>query len=217
MKKKLLILDFDGTIGDTNRIITNTMQATLTELGLEMHSREECSKTIGLPLKDCFLSLMPMDDDMADRCASVYRCIFSASHANCDVPVFPKVIETLRKVHNQGLQISLASSRSSKSLREFVDEMQLNDYISFVLGAEDVVNAKPNAEPVIKTLAHYNTLPSEALVVGDMNYDILMGKNAGCMTCGVTYGNGTKEELELAGADYIIDDFSKLVTLLGSK
>ena len=52
---------------------------------------------------------------------------------------------------------------------------------------------------------------SETLVVGDMNVDILMGKNAGAKTCGVTYGNGTKEELEEAGADYIIDSFDELI------
>ena len=36
---------------------------------------------------------------------------------------------------------------------------------------------------------------SETLVVGDMPVDILMGKGAGCTTCGVTYGNATREEL----------------------
>ena len=51
---------------------------------------------------------------------------------------------------------------------------------------------------------------AETLVVGDMNVDILMGKRAGTATCGVTYGNGSVAELEEAGADYIISDFSVL-------
>jgi phosphoglycolate phosphatase len=55
---------------------------------------------------------------------------------------------------------------------------------------------------------------NETLVVGDMNVDILMGKNAGAKACGVTYGNGTKEELEAAGADYIIDSFDELIETL---
>ena len=34
-----------------------------------------------------------------------------------------------------------------------------------------------------------------------------------CKTCGVTYGNGTRKELEEAGADYIIDEIADLLTV----
>lgn len=54
---------------------------------------------------------------------------------------------------------------------------------------------------------------AETLVVGDMAVDILMGANAGTKTCGVTYGNGTKRELEEAGADYIIDSITQLIEI----
>ena len=74
--------------------------------------------------------------------------------------------------------------------------------------------AKPSADPVLKTLSATGFKASEALVVGDMNVDILMGLNAGTKTCGVTYGNGTKEELEEAGADYIIDSIEELTGIL---
>ena len=54
----------------------------------------------------------------------------------------------------------------------------------------------------------------EALMVGDASYDILMGRAAGCHTCGVTYGNQTAAQLRDAGADYLIDNFQELLTLL---
>ena len=54
---------------------------------------------------------------------------------------------------------------------------------------------------------------SQTLVVGDMNVDILMGLNAGAITCGVTYGNGTRKELEDAGADYIINSIDELIEI----
>ncbi|MBR6490761.1 MAG: HAD family hydrolase, partial [Bacteroidales bacterium] len=53
----------------------------------------------------------------------------------------------------------------------------------------------------------------QTLVVGDMDVDILMGANAGTKTCGVTYGNGTKKELEEVGADYVIDNIEELMFL----
>ena len=54
----------------------------------------------------------------------------------------------------------------------------------------------------------------ETLVVGDMAVDILMGANAGTKTCGVSWGNGTRAELEEAGADYIIGDMSELIKIV---
>jgi len=82
-----------------------------------------------------------------------------------------------------------------------------------LVGADDIDKAKPNPEPVLKTLSATGFIASQTLVVGDMNVDILMGLNAGTKTCGVTYGNGTRKELEEAGADYIIDSIDKLIEI----
>ena len=96
---------------------------------------------------------------------------------------------------------------------EFVEDMHLNEVIPYILGADDVTEAKPNPEPVLKTLEAFGCKPEDAMVVGDTWYDIEMGKRAGVKTCGVTYGNGTREELVQAGADYLVDDFGSLLSL----
>jgi phosphoglycolate phosphatase len=59
---------------------------------------------------------------------------------------------------------------------------------------------------------HYDA--GETLVVGDMAVDIQMGANAGAKTCGVTWGNGTRDELVQAGADYIIDNMEELLGIV---
>ena len=74
--------------------------------------------------------------------------------------------------------------------------------------------AKPGPEPVLKTLAAMQFEASETLVVGDMAVDILMGANAGAKTCGVTWGNGSREELMEAGADFIIEGMEELIGIV---
>ena len=204
---KLIILDFDGTIGDTNKIITTTMQSTLRELGLPMRSAEECRKTIGLPLKGCFEALMPLSDSQLDSCADTYRRIFDEYNRTMKVDVFPGVMEKIEQWHADGAIITLASSRGHASLAAFVSQMGLDRYVSYILGADDVEIAKPHPYPVLKTMRHFGIAPEDTLVVGDMSFDILMGNRAGCHTCGVTYGNGTVEELQAAGAGQICDSF----------
>ena len=73
--------------------------------------------------------------------------------------------------------------------------------------------AKPKPEPVLKTLAAMQFAASETLVVGDMAVDVLMGANARTKTCGVTWGNGTREDLKEAGADFIIDRMEELIEI----
>ena len=54
----------------------------------------------------------------------------------------------------------------------------------------------------------------ECLVVGDMPVDIEMGLGAGAVTCGVTFGNSSREALAAAGANYVIDSFDKLLSII---
>lgn len=215
MEIKLIILDFDGTIADTRRTITGTFRKTLETLGLPVASEEDCAATIGLPLKEAFLKLLPyISEGEAELCVRTYRKLFEKNRKSLVPKLFPNVIATLKELYSKGLYLSIASSRSRKSLIEFIQEMDLDEYISFVLGADDVDKAKPDPMPVLLTLKHFGTNPENALVVGDMSYDIFMGKNAGTHTCAVTYGNSSIEELKSYGADYIIDDFSALSELV---
>ena len=213
-EKKLIMLDFDGTIGDTQHLIVSTMQKTLTYLNLPPRSAEACKRMIGLPLKQTFTHLIEMSDEMGDQCVDVYRRIFDEDNGPGVVPVFPHVIETIKMLKERGKTLTIASSRSTATLMQFVRDMQLEPYISLVLSCDDITHSKPHPETALITLQQTGFSPEEAIVVGDSQYDILMGRNAGCATVGVSYGNGTVEELIQAGADHILDDFAKLVDLV---
>ena len=211
---KLIILDFDGTLADTRGLIVKTMQQTLDVLGLEPRTDEQCAAMIGLPLKQAFTDLLPMKDEMGEQCVETYRRIFNENNALYVIPTFPNVLETLHHFHEKGYTLTIASSRSNRSLMEFVNDMHLNDVIPYVLGAEDVVRAKPHPDPVLQTLDTFGCKAEDALVVGDTWYDIEMGRRAGVRTCGVTYGNGSREELMRAGADFLVDDFRELMEII---
>ena len=215
MSKGLIIFDFDGTLGDTRRNIVTTMQMTIAELHLPSRNEKECAATIGLPLAGCFRTLFPdIQDELIPRCAETYRRFFNENLKTIQPEAFPGVVETLSILHQKGFVLTIASSRSRNSLMELTRNMGIANYISYILGADDVKEAKPNPEPVLKTLAEMSFDAAETLLVGDMAVDIQMGANAGAKTCGVTYGNGTKRELEEARADYIINSIDELIGIM---
>ena len=210
---QLIILDFDGTLADTQPLIVSSLQRTIRALHLPARTDDECKTIIGLPLKECFTSLLGVDDMMAEHCAEVYRRVFDEDNHPGIVTLFPHVLETLASLHDRGLQLAICSSRARPTLDGFVRTFQLEDYFNVIVGANDVQHHKPHPEPVQLILKQQGIVPDEALVVGDASYDILMGRNAGCRTCGVTYGNQSAANLRAAGADWLIDDFTDLLQL----
>lgn len=212
MRPKLIIFDFDGTLGDTRQNIIMTLQRTMRERNLELRDEATCASTIGLTLHDSFLRMYPgMGDDEAAECVKHYRDIFYQSIDECIPKLFGGVAWTLERLREQDIVLSIASSRSSPSLLLFMRSMGIAEMFSYVLGSDNVLGHKPDPEPVLKTLRELGFKPSEALVVGDMPVDIEMAHNAGVRAVGVSYGNATQEELEAAGADVVIDDLAQLL------
>ena len=210
----MIIFDFDGTLGDTRRTIVTTMQMTIKELQLSGRSDDECAATIGLPLVGCFKTMFPdLQTEQIQLCADTYRRIFNDNQRIIKPQAFPHVVETLSALKEKGFTLTIASSRSHASLSELTQDMGISEKISYLIGADDVKKAKPEPEPVLNTLSAMNGRSCETLVVGDMAVDILMGANAGAKTCGVTWGNGTRKELQEAGADFIIDSIEELIEI----
>lgn len=208
-------MDFDGTLGDTRANIVLTMRQTLQRRGYPVADEDTIAATIGLPLEEGFRQLLPgiSGTETAD-CAATYREIFETNRKLLIPKLFPKVSETLAVLKEEGYVLTIASSRSSRSLKGFLCDMEIDGFITYILGADNVRLAKPDPEPVLKTLSDLGFTADETLVVGDMPVDILMGKRAGALTCGVTYGNSTRDALLASGADYVIDDFGSLLPLL---
>lgn len=210
---KCLIIDFDGTLADTRALIVNTMQEVIAELGLPPRSDDECASMIGLPLKETFTGLIPMSEETGKKCVERYADIFTKRNVPGAVPAFEGVVGTLSELHRRGFVLTIASSRNRPSLISFLKEMDLLRYIFMVVSVVDVDRSKPAPDMVLKILDAVGCAPEEAIVVGDTKFDIEMGRRAGVRTCGVTYGNGTREELVAAGADCTIDGFAELSSL----
>ena len=125
MKTKIVILDFDGTIGDSQDLIVRTMRETLRQCHLPDKTTEECARTIGLPLKACFKMLQPMSDEMADLCANSYRVIFDRNNVRGAVAAFPGVKETIKALHDDGLTVTIASSFRRRAASRAVHQPRL--------------------------------------------------------------------------------------------
>lgn len=215
METKVIIFDFDGTLCDTRSNIIIAFRATMEHLGLEMRDEETCGATIGLTLRDGFKSMYPdFDDAKIDYCVDTYRQIFAERRKELMPSLFPGVKETLAELHKRGYRMTIATSRLTDSLMLFMRHHGIDHYFEYAVGSDSVTHHKPHPEPALKTLRELNIAPSEAIMVGDMPVDIAMAHNAGIRAIGVDYGNATREELEAAEADWIVDSITKILEII---
>ncbi len=215
MDIKLIIFDFDGTIMDTRKTIVIAKQETMRQMGLVVADERTCAETIGLSARIGFKHIYPeLTEEVLESCVQTYRKIFDETKETVPPTLFENVADTINKLKDSGIVCTVATSRSRKSLIEFLEKMNIAHLFSYLLAAEDTALLKPNAELVIKTLNELSYNKEQTLVVGDMPVDILMGKNAGVYTCGVTYGNSDRDSLLEAGADFVIDSMSELLDVL---
>jgi len=209
---KLYIFDFDGTLGDTRELIVATNQEVQRRMGYPVLPEARIVPVIGIPLDDGIRTMfpeLPLEELPAWR--KMYREVFEELKGQIIPELFPHIRETLEALCAAGCTLTVASSRGSQSLNDLLRNMGIAPFFSYVLGADNVTRAKPDPEPVLKTLRDLGFSAEETLVVGDMPVDIQMGKGAGARTCGVTYGNADRAALLAAGADRVIDDFQDLI------
>ena len=81
------------------------------------------------------------------------------------------------------------------------------------MGQSDDIPKKPAPDGVYKILDKLGVDVSQCLYIGDTNTDIFTGKNAGADTVGVTWGFRGREELEEAGAVYIVDSPEQILEI----
>lgn len=80
----------------------------------------------------------------------------------------------------------------------------------------DCTRRKPHPDPMILSATRLGINPQEVIAIGDHKNDILAAKSADMTTIGVTWGESTREELTLAGSDYLVEDINQLINLLNT-
>ena len=209
LRRKLFAWDFDGTIGDTHQGIVRTMSETFRQKGFPVPSAEAICRTIGLPLATSIEQLSGRQGTIIDKAVTLYRQLFEK--IGCDgVTIFPSVAEEMRREHELGYFVGIATSRGHVSVEELCNQLGILPYIDFIVACEDVAAHKPNPDPVLRLNELTHTLPIDTTIVGDTTYDIEMGVNAGAThLIGVSWGNHTPQMLRDAGATQIVMSFEK--------
>jgi phosphoglycolate phosphatase len=125
--------------------------------------------------------------------------------------LYPAVKETLE--YFKSLPMAVITNKARELSEPLLDRLGINRYFNLVIGADNGLPLKPAPDSILKILNEVGVAKGRAAIVGDSTTDVRAGQAAGIMTCSVTYGFRSEEELRKAGPDYVIHDLSELKRL----
>jgi len=184
---RAVILDWDGTVSDSRAIIVEALRRALEEAGAPLQPEEKLASIIGLSLPQAMATLIPEGDRaLHQRAGEGYKHHFRLLSQG-GVPLFPGVLESVKRLAEAGYRIGVATGKSRAGLDRALHETGLGAYVA-ASRCSCECPSKPDPAMLYEVLAELDVAPAHAAMVGDTTYDMAMGRSAGTRLLAVTYG-----------------------------
>lgn len=207
-----VLFDLDGTFLDANQSIHETMNRVLAERGQPTFKRAELQALIGHPLRH-ILATKARDASLVEPMALRYREVYNESGwVTCEPYAgLPDLAEALRQ---EGWRVGVVTSKGELEASTVLFDLGILNLFDAVVGDDDQRPLKPDPAPILEACRRLGTSPATTAMVGDTHFDVEAGRNAGCLSLGVLWGNGTRKSLEDAGAHAVARTPEELASLL---
>ncbi len=215
--KRYILFDLDGTLTDPKVGITTCVQYALKDFGIEEDDLDKLEPFIGPPLKDSFIKYYDMTEEQAEKAIAKYRERFQDTGI-FENELYGGIHDLLRTLKAGGMHLAVASSKPTVYVERILKHFKIDKYFEVVVGSE-LSGERVEKPQVIQAVLHQffpggQPRYDEVYMVGDRKFDVEGARTFRIETVGVTYGYGSREELEEARADHIVDSVMELKKLL---
>ncbi|SFJ44683.1 pyrophosphatase PpaX [Halobacillus dabanensis] len=211
MSIRTILFDLDGTLIDTNELIIASFTHTIEQYTDRPYTRQEILDFIGPPLKE---SLAKINPEKVEEMVETYRKHNIENH-NSFVKAYEGVVETIQTLKERGYKLGIVTTKMRNTVQMGLELTNLEGLFETVITLDDVNNAKPHPEPIVKALTNLDAQASEALMVGDNTHDIEAGQNAGTKTAGVAWTVKGRKVLDDLNPDYMLGNMRELLEITG--
>lgn len=210
---RAVLFDLDGTLSDPGLGITRSIVYALERLGVAVPSEPALRLMIGPPLRDSFATLLG-GRARVEEAMTLYRERYGP-RAAIESAIYPGVPELLADLRAAGCVLALATSKPVIFAERILAHFGLSSYFDLIGGATLDTRIEGKEAVVGEVLAQIDpTIHAATVMVGDREHDVSGAHTHGLACIGVTYGFGSRAELELAGADLIVTSVAELRDVL---
>jgi phosphoglycolate phosphatase len=211
-----LFFDLDGTLTDPAPGIAACFVHSARALGHSALTEADVRRYIGPPIREAFGEILATRDaGRIEEALRIYRERFSTVGL-FENAVYPGVHDALARLCAAGHVLSIVTSKPTVYAERIVDHFELRQFVHHVYGAELSGERSTKAELVAHALAAEQLTPPQACMIGDREHDVHGARAHALAAIGVTWGYGSRAELQAAGAHHVVDTLTELLAAVAA-
>ncbi|MCK4551480.1 MAG: HAD family hydrolase [Tenericutes bacterium] len=208
MKYKAVIFDLDGTLLDTIQDISDSVNAVLRENKYHEFSVDDYKYFVGRGVNELIASVIEkgeIDPLEYPNIKNGYMKEYKIRQ-RIKTRIYPGIFDLIVELQNLEISVNILSNKPDNQTQEVVEHYFKKIRFNNVYGKKPEFRIKPYPESVLHLINKLKVTKDEVLYVGDTNTDIQTARNAGLKSVGVLWGFRKREELELEGATFIVEN-----------
>ena len=213
---RLIVFDLDGTLLNSLEDLADSANWVLEQHGFPTHPVDAYRYFVGDGVRKLIERILPQEERTEARieqCRQEFVAYYKV-HMEDKTSVYEGITELLVELKNRGLKIAVATNKVHIAVKPLMEKYFPEIRFDSMIGQREGVPVKPAPQIMFDILRETGCEPSEALHVGDTATDMQLAHNAGVTPVGVLWGYRPLEELQEAGAKFIIEKPEKLLGLV---
>jgi phosphoglycolate phosphatase len=206
MQQKAIIFDLDGTLIDSLTDIALCANKVLEELKIEPHPIEKYKEFVGDGAKVLIDNAMGHigDETLSQTALERFKLIYEQNIHNNTLP-YDGIIELLDELSKTEIKMGILSNKPHKFTKMYVDKIFSQFCFLEVHGQKEEIPKKPHPMGATNIAQSFDIPCENIYFVGDTATDIKTAVAANMIPIGVLWGFRDKQELEDAGARYLVE------------
>jgi HAD superfamily hydrolase (TIGR01509 family) len=213
-ERRMLILDFDGVLVDSEPVNFESWNRAFDELlGIRLHN--DHFALVGLGLEEIYQLWSRTRDgleltlELKEQLLARKNEWYFSLGQNRLLPM-PGSLDLIQQAHSEGWYVAIASRSRRKRLLRTLEVMRLPAIFDVVLGAEDVVDPVTDHKIHARAPQMFGIDPANCVVIEDSGFGV---RNAAA--CGIGHVIGytssmSREKLLAAGAHQVVDHLDEV-------
>lgn len=213
---KLIVFDLDGTLINSLEDLADSANHVLELHGFPIHPVDAYRYFVGDGVRKLIERILPAEertDTRIEQCKAEFVDYYKI-HMEDKTVVYEGITELLKALKTRGLKIAVATNKVHVAVEPLMAKYFPNIRFDSMIGQREGIPVKPAPQIMYDILKETGCQPSDTLHIGDTATDMQLAQNAGVTPVGVLWGYRPLEELQEAGAKFIISRPEELLGLV---
>jgi len=210
---KAVLCDLDGTLIDSERFYVNETKKWMTALGKDVPI-EKCFAIVGMTMPETYTYLSKYTELSYEETKQSYDKHFKDLNTDFATLLFADVKPFFDELEKRGIDIAICSMSPKDYVEKMMKECELNAYIDFYIGGNEVKHNKPAPDIYLRALEVLRVNSKDVIIVEDGKVGIEAGKAAGCY---VIARDASYINMDQSKADLIVSNINDVFKVIDNE